>query len=59
MMSLVYLFSPSERIGEAMRCRGFSGRFAHMPLPRLTSADIIALAATLAFATLVLIGDRL
>jgi cobalt/nickel transport system permease protein len=56
---LIRALERAERVGEAMRCRGFSGRFAVTTARPLDGADIaVILAATLAALALIL-GDRL
>lgn len=58
-MMLVRSIERAERVHEAMRCRGYSGRFPVMPAESFGRADaVFAIAAGLAAAGL-LIADRL
>lgn len=56
---LVRALERAERVGEAMRCRGFAGRFATATLPPLGRADIGAVALAAGLACLAIAGDRL
>lgn len=49
----------ADRVTEAMRCRGFDGRFHTALTFRTTAADIISFAAVVAAVTALLIWDRL
>jgi cobalt/nickel transport system permease protein len=49
----------AERVAEAMRCRGFTGRFAVGTLGRPGAADLAAIGLAAAAALLVVAGDRL
>jgi cobalt/nickel transport system permease protein len=44
---LVRGYERSERVGQAMRCRGFDGRFRALTTFRTTPADVLALALVL------------
>lgn len=48
----------AERIGQAMRCRGFSGRFHSLSDFRTTTADVFFFVVLVASAALVLACDR-
>jgi cobalt/nickel transport system permease protein len=38
---LVRSYERGERVGQAMRCRGFDGRFRSLTAPRTTAADVL------------------
>lgn len=56
---LVRALERAERVSEAMRCRGFTGRFVTTALPSLDRAAIAAIASAAGLAGLVILGDRL
>lgn len=58
-MLLVRAMDRAERVEEAMRLRGYSGRFPVTRLPAPAPADWLAAAALLAGALLLLLWDRL
>src|SRR5204863_7888250 len=45
---LVRGFERSERVGQAMRCRGFDGRFRSLTAFRTTAADVLTFLLVLA-----------
>jgi cobalt/nickel transport system permease protein len=49
----------ADRVAEAMRCRGFDGRFHTATTFRTTAADIISFAAVVAAVAALLLWDRL
>ncbi|MBR7551292.1 cobalt ECF transporter T component CbiQ, partial [Mycobacterium tuberculosis] len=53
---LVRALERSERVAEAMRCRGFSGHFALLPQTPLTATDGAVLAGALAAAVAIVAG---
>jgi cobalt/nickel transport system permease protein len=57
-LTLVRALERAERVGEAMRCRGFSGRFAATVLPPLAIRDRATMAAAAGLALLAVVGDR-
>src|SRR5262249_24571141 len=49
----------AERVGQAMRCRGFDGQFRSLADFRTTRADVLFAVAVLAAAAMLLLWDRL
>ena len=58
-MLLVRALDRAERVEDAMRARGFSGRFPAPDLPRLAARDLAAAACLAITATLLTLWDRL
>ena len=58
-MLLVRALERAERVEEAMRCRGFSGRFPHAALARPVARDWVGFALLTGFAAALLLVDRL
>ncbi len=56
---LVRSYERAERVGQAMRCRGFDGRFRSLALFRTTAADVLAFIAVVAAAGGLLAWDLL
>ena len=56
---LVRSHERSERVAQAMRCRGFAGEFRSLHAFRTTAADVVAFALIVGYAALVLAGDGL
>ena len=54
---LVRSHERSERLAQAMRCRGFDGRFRSLHAFRTTVADVLAFALVVGYAACVLAGD--
>jgi cobalt/nickel transport system permease protein len=58
-MLLVRSIERAERVDEAMRCRGFTGRFAMRSIPPLTRLDYLFAAASGAIVITMFIADQL
>lgn len=58
-MLLVRALERAQRVEEAMRCRGYEGRFPHLPQPSPTRRDWAGLVLALAFGLAVTMADRL
>lgn len=56
---LVRSHERAERLAQAMRCRGFDGRFRTRHAFRTTAADVLAFALVVGYAACVLAGDGL
>jgi cobalt/nickel transport system permease protein len=56
---LVRSYERAERVGQAMRCRGFDGRFRSLTAFRTTPADVVAFGLIVASAAGLLGWDRL
>jgi cobalt/nickel transport system permease protein len=48
----------AERVGQAMRCRGFDGRFRSLVVCRTTWADVIVFLLIVLSAAGLLVADR-
>jgi len=55
---LVRGWERAERVGQAMRCRGFDGRFRSLTAFRTTRADVAAFALVVGASAAVLLWDR-
>jgi cobalt/nickel transport system permease protein len=56
-MLLVRSYERGERVGQAMRCRGFDGRFRSLTEPRTTAADVLFLSMIIGCAAGLLTWD--
>ena len=58
-MLLVRALERAQRVEEAMRCRGYAGRFPHAAMPAPAARDWLACAVLAGLFTLALVWDRL